>query len=82
MQSTLAISNMHYLEFCAISNIFPGPFSIYGLLPSKMSRYLELCYLKLIFGSLGRITVAISNFSENVAHRNQFMKIFPCVFER
>ena len=42
IQSTLAISNMRYLEFCAISNFFPGLFSIYGLLPYKMSAYLEL----------------------------------------
>ena len=41
-----------------------------------------ICYLDLIFWSLGRITVAISNFWENVAHRNQSMKIFSCVFER
>ena len=38
---------MRYLEFRAISNFFPGPFSIYGLLPNKMSRYLELRYLEL-----------------------------------
>ena len=73
---------MRYLEFRAISNFIPGPFSIYGLLPYKMSRYLELRYLELIFWSLGKITGAISNFSENVAHRNQSMKLFSCVFER
>ena len=76
LQSTLAISNMRYLEFRAISNFFPSPFSIYGLLPHKMSRYLEL-----ISWSQGRITVAISNFSENIAQRNQCIKIFSCVFE-
>ena len=38
LQSTLAISNMGYLEFHALSN---------GLLPYKMSRYLELRYLEL-----------------------------------
>ena len=73
---------MRYLEFRAISNFFPSSFSIYYLLPYKMSRYLELRYLALIFWSLGRITVAFSNFSENVAHRNQSMKFFSCVFKR
>ena len=38
---------MGYLKFRAISNFFPGPFSIYSLLPCKMSRYLELRYLEL-----------------------------------
>ena len=38
---------MHYLEFRATSDFFLGPFSIYGLLPYKMSHYLELHYLKL-----------------------------------
>ena len=38
---------MRYLEFRAVSNFFPRPFSIYGLLPYKMSRYLELHYLEL-----------------------------------
>ena len=38
---------MGYLEFSAISNFFPGPFSIYGLLSYKMSRYLELRCLEL-----------------------------------
>ena len=73
--------NSHYLEH-AVSRIsrylelFPSPFSIYGLLPYKMSRYLEL-----ISWSQGRIAVAISNFSENIAQRNQSIKIFSCVFE-
>ena len=31
----------------AISNFFPGPFSIYALLHYKVSRYLELRYLEL-----------------------------------
>ena len=68
IQSTLAISNMRYLK----SRTF-------FLVPSasQIIRYLEL-----IFSSLGRFTVPISNFSENVAHRNQSMKIFSCVFER
>ena len=47
LQSTFPISNMHYLKFRAIWNFFSGPFSIYGLLPYKMSRYLELWYLEL-----------------------------------
>ena len=47
IQSTLAISNMCYLEFRTISNFFLGPFSIYGLLPYKISRYLEVRYLEL-----------------------------------
>ena len=47
LQPTLAISNMRYLEFRVISNFFPSPFSIYGLLPYKMSRYLELRCLEL-----------------------------------
>ena len=47
LQSTLAISNTRYLKFRAISNFFPGPFSIYDLLPYKTSRYLELRYLEL-----------------------------------
>ena len=71
LQSTLAISNICYLEFCAISNFFPDPVSIYGLLIYCWSTDLEI-----IFWSLGRITVAISNFSENVAHRNQSMIFF------
>ena len=52
---------MRYPEFRAVSNFFLGPFSIYGLLPYKISRYPELRYLELIFWSLGRIAVAISN---------------------
>ena len=33
----------HYLE------LFPGPtFSIYGLIPYRMCRYLELSYLELL----------------------------------
>ena len=47
LQPTLAISNMRYLEFRVISNFFPSPFSIYGLLPYEMSRYLELRCLEL-----------------------------------
>ena len=46
-KSTLAISIMHYLKLRAISNFFPVSFSIYGLLPYKMSRCLELRYLEL-----------------------------------
>ena len=38
---------MRYLEFRAMSNFFPGPFSIYALLLYKVSRYLELRYLEL-----------------------------------
>ena len=37
---------MRYLEFCAILNFFPSLFSIYGLLPYKISPYLELPYLE------------------------------------
>ena len=47
LQSSLAISSIRYLKFRAISKFFPGPFSIYDLLPYKMSRYLELHYLEL-----------------------------------
>ena len=50
VQSTLTISNMGYLEFRAISNFFPGPFSIYGLRSYKISRYPDLRYFELIFG--------------------------------
>ena len=75
--SKIPYSRLSLFRTCAISNFFPGLFSIYGLLPYKMSRYLEL-----FFWTLGRITVAISNFPENVAHRNQSMKFFLCVFER
>ena len=55
LQSTLAISNMQYLEFRAISKFFPGPFSIYSLLPYKISRTplsQIICYLELIVWSL------------------------------
>ena len=38
---------MGYLEFRDISYFFLSPFSIYGLLPYKMSRYLELRCLEL-----------------------------------
>ena len=44
----MAISNVRYLEFRGISNFFLGPFSIYGLLSYKMSRYLEFRYLEII----------------------------------
>ena len=60
LHSTNAISNMRYLEFRSISNFFPGPCSIYDLLPYKMSRYIELGYLELFaipnqfFGSQGK----------------------------
>ena len=43
-----AISNVRYLDFRGISNFFLGPFSIYGLLSYKMSRYLEFRYLEII----------------------------------
>ena len=46
---------------------------------SAISNY---SLLELIFWCLGRITVTISNFPENVVHRNQSMDIFSCVFER
>ena len=51
---------------CAISNFFPGPCSIDGVLFFVLSP--------------GRIAVAISNFSKNVAHRNKPMKRFIRVF--
>ena len=38
---------MRYLKFRAISNFFPGLFSIYDLLPYKTSCYLELGFLEL-----------------------------------
>ena len=66
-----------YLEFCAISNFFPGPFSIYDLLPYKMSRTQLsriIHYLKPIFWSPGKITVVISNFYP--------LKLFLCVRTR
>ena len=70
IQNNPAISNMRYLKFRAISNLFPGPFSIYASFPYKVSRYLELRYLEIF---------AISNFSESVGHRNLLMKSFVCV---
>ena len=51
------------------------------VLLSRTPLYRIIRYLELICWSLGTITVTISNFSENVAHRNQSMKSFPCVLE-
>ena len=64
--------SLQHLRSISLSNV--------SLYRTRLSRNIH--YLELIFWSLGRITVAISNFSENVAHRNQSMKIFSCVFER
>ena len=47
VQSTLAISDRPFFEHLAILNKSPGHFSsIYGLVPYKLSRYLELRYLE------------------------------------
>ena len=75
IQYSPAISN-----FALSSNFFPGPFSIYPLLPYKVSRYLELRYLELIFWSLKKITATISNFSESVGHRNANLVNFRMLF--
>ena len=36
-----------YPEFSAISNILPGPWNIYGLLPNEMSHCIEQRYFEL-----------------------------------
>ena len=56
--------------------------SLWNVSLSRIPLSWIIRHLELIFWSLGRITVAISNFSENVAHRNQSMKFFSFVFER
>ena len=78
---------------CAISNFvpsriffpFPSAFTVYfpikclAISNSTISNY---SLSRTNFWSLGRVTVAISNFSENLAQRNQSTKIFSCVFKR
>ena len=64
--------SLQHLQSTFLENVSLSPIPL-----SRIIRYFEPFFL-----SLGRITVAISNFSENIAHRYQSMKIFSCVVER
>ena len=64
--------SLQHLRSTSLQNV-----SLFRTPLSPIIRYLELIFL-----SLGRITVAILIFSENVAHRNQSINIYSCVFER
>ena len=57
------------------------PFKSPDYLYTVSSCYLEHVLSRTNFLAPGRITVAILNFSEIVAHRNLSMKIFSCVFK-
>ena len=50
------------LQFSSYIELFLGSLRFYGLPPCKMSHYLNLRYLELIFWSLGSVLVTISNF--------------------
>ena len=70
------------LQFSSYIELFLGSLRFYGLPPCKMSHYLNLCYLELIFWSLGSVLVTISNFSKDVSHRNYPMKALIRLFKR
>ena len=70
------------LQFSSYIELFLGSLRFYGLPPCKMSHCHNLRYLELIFWSLGSILVTISNFSEDVSHRNYPMKALIRLFKR
>ena len=73
---------MRYLELFSQSSQHLWSTSLQNVLLSGTPLSRIIRYLELIFWSLGGITVAILNFSENEVHRNQSMKMFSCVFKR
>ena len=83
-QSTMAISNVRYLEFRGISNFFLGPFSIYGLLSYKMSRYLEFRYLEIIsfFVPRKNYSRCLKLFSKCSSQKPIHERFFLCVRAR
>ena len=91
LSKTCAMSDFTLCEtFSLVASAFTGyclrfNVSLSQTTLSQINSYLEYYFniiLVDIFWSLELMSVTISNFSEDVAHRNQLINVFVCVFER